>query len=875
MNGTVEWNFAGRLVERLGPGSCLIDAATRHTIRSEDLPRLIAAYGAAFLSAGLRKGDRVLIGCSLTPATALVYLGAIYAGLIAVPVEEREVRESACTLLEATGARAVWTETVVRAGETDQGKSGEEKFDEGSVRWLHSELAAELPAMIPPADCVASDLAALMATSGSTGAPRFVMVSHGNLIANTEAIIRSQGLASDDRAMLILPLSYCFGASVLHTHLYQGGSVAFDRRFMFPDKVLHAISEFECTTFAGVPTAYNILLRRSEMRRIALPRLRRFLQAGGALAPQRISEMRAAFPSTQFYVMYGQTEATARISCMEPERWEEKPGSVGRPLDNLTVAIADEDGNDLSAGQVGELCVKGPSVCSGYWDDPEETRRIYSDGWLRTGDLARRDEEGYLWIEGRKGAFLKMRGIRVSLAEVEARVTAIPGVYECAARGVDHPEAGEAFFLFVVPDEGARILDEEIRRHLPAHWTLDSVRIVSELPKTSTGKISRSLLPSKTKTCMQPLEDKIEVLLSVPLYTQPSEEREASLLEIFREEIDCACERHPGYKNYVQQWPTDYRTAGKVADLPFLPVAMLKANPPLSLVAADEIKRTLTSSATTSQLPSRVVVDSKTARRTTKGIVAIVRDFIGPARRPYLVVDTPDFMGGSTLGARGAAIQGLQPFASETTYCLKLNAHGEFVLDRDRLREFAENGNKDRQNAEVLVYGFTFILWTELVTPLLAEKVCLNLPGARILHSGGWKRLQDQAVEKSRFNEQLAQVFGCSQDRVVDFYGMVEAVGVIYPDCCEGNKHAPAFGDVIVRNPLTLEPVAAGEYGIVQVCNALPTSFPGNLLLTDDMAQVIAYDGCPCERRGISFRFAGRIPEAEVRGCGNIESKRS
>jgi hypothetical protein len=283
----------------------------------------------------------------------------------------------------------------------------------------------------------------------------------------------------------------------------------------------------------------------------------------------------------------------------------------------------------------------------------------------------------------------------------------------------------------------------------------------------------------------------------------------------------------------------------------------------------------LTSSATTSQLPSRVVLDSKTARRTTKGIVAIVRDFIGPARRPYLVVDTPDFMGGSTLGARGAAIQGLQPFASQTTYCLKANAHGELVLDRDRLREFAENAKKNRQDAEVLVYGFTSILWSELVKPLLAEKVCLNLPGARLLHSGGWKRLQDQAVEKSKFNEQLAQVFGCSQDRVIDFYGLVEAVGVIYPDCPEGNKHAPTFGDVIVRNPLTLEPVAAGERGIVQVCNALPTSFPGNLLLTDDMAQVIAYDGCPCGRRGISFCFAGRIPEREPRGCGNIQSQRS
>jgi acyl-CoA synthetase (AMP-forming)/AMP-acid ligase II len=355
-------------------------------------------------------------------------------------------------------------------------------------------LAKANPKISPPAACRASDLAALMATSGSTGVPRFVMVSHGNLTANTEAIIRSQRLANDERAMLILPVSYVFGASLLHTHLYQGGGVVFDRRFMFPDKVLQAIAQFDCTTFAGVPTVYNVLLRRSNIRRISMPSLRRFLQAGGALNLQKVNEMRAAFPQTDFYVMYGQTEATARISCMDPERWEEKPGSVGRPLDNLMVSIVDQEGNDLPPGQVGELLVKGPSICSGYLNDPEETRRVFCDGWLRTGDLARRDEEGYLWIEGRKGAFLKMRGTRVSLAEVEERVAAIPGVYECGACAVDHPEAGEALVLFIVPDQGARIVTEEIHRHLPAHWALDSIRLVSALPQTSAGKLARSAL---------------------------------------------------------------------------------------------------------------------------------------------------------------------------------------------------------------------------------------------------------------------------------------------------------------------------------------------------------------------------------------------
>jgi long-chain acyl-CoA synthetase len=140
--------------------------------------------------------------------------------------------------------------------------------------------------------------------------------------------------------------------------------------------------------------------------------------------------------------------------------------------------------------------VKGPSICSGYLNDPEETRSVFAGGWLRTRDLARQDEEGYLWIEGRKGAFLKMRGVRVSFPEVEARVAAIPGVYECVARAVNHPEAGEALVLFIVPDQGAKIGVEEVRRHLPAHWAIDSVRLVSELPKTSAGKIALSSLPN-------------------------------------------------------------------------------------------------------------------------------------------------------------------------------------------------------------------------------------------------------------------------------------------------------------------------------------------------------------------------------------------
>jgi hypothetical protein len=370
---------------------------------------------------------------------------------------------------------------------------------------------------------------------------------------------------------------------------------------------------------------------------------------------------------------------------------------------------------------------------------------------------------------------------------------------------------------------------------------------------------------------MSDIEQRIDQLLAIPPYGLPPEESQAVLLELLKDELEYAAGRNPGYRNYLEHWPVATRSARKVADLPYLPVGLLKAQPPLSLAEPHEIKRTLTSSSTTGQIPSRIVLDSPTSRRMTKGVVAIAQDFIGSTRRPYLVVDVPGSSGGGPeLGARGAAIRGLQPFASEVLYCLKSDERGNLILDRDKLHQFVET----RSSSPVLVYGFTYILWKYLVQPSIRENINLGMPNVHILHSGGWKLLQQEAVDKKTFNDGLARVFGCSPDRVIDFYGMVENVGVIYPDCPEGNKHVPAFADVLVRDPLTLQQVSEGGQGIVQVCSVLPTSFPGHLLLTEDLAEMVAHDGCPCGRRGTSFRFVGRVARAEVRGCGNIERKR-
>jgi hypothetical protein len=367
------------------------------------------------------------------------------------------------------------------------------------------------------------------------------------------------------------------------------------------------------------------------------------------------------------------------------------------------------------------------------------------------------------------------------------------------------------------------------------------------------------------------IEQGIESLLIQPPYALHPEQRQSGLLPLLKKELAYACARNPQFRNYVEHWPIDFCAADRIADLPYLPVSVFKANPPLVLVGPDDVKRTLTSSATTSQVPSRVVLDAPTARRMAKGVTTIIRDFIGPSRRPYLVIDTPENLAAQAeLGARGAAIQGLGAFATEVVCCLRPGPEGDSSLDLEKLLACARKW----KHTEVLVYGFTYVIWSQLVQPLERQGITLDMPKVRVLHSGGWKRLQQQAVTRDVFSRGVASAFGCSPDRIVDYYGMVENVGVIYPDCDHGNKHVPAFAEIIVRDALTLAPVKAGQQGLIQVCSVLPTSFPGFLLLTEDMAEVIDYDECPCGRRGTSFRFTGRVPKAEVRGCGNLENTR-
>jgi acyl-CoA synthetase (AMP-forming)/AMP-acid ligase II len=411
------------------------------------------------------------------------YLGVLKAGRVAVPLPASSEAEEVQGLAARTGIRAAFCDergagTLAGAGVLRLWPSG------GGV--------------VSRTDVVPEELAAIMLTSGSTGEAKGVMVSHGNIMANTDDILAYMCLTGDDRAMLVLPLSYCFGLSVLHTHLRVGASVVFNNAFLFSERVLDEIETRGCSGLAGVPATYQMLLRRSSFLRRTFTSLRWLQQAGGKLADAQIREILAAHPSLRFLVMYGQTEATARLSYLPPERLRDKLGSIGRGLPSTRLEVLRPDGSAVQAGsdEIGEVVASGSGIARGYWEDAEETARYFRGGRLFTGDLARVDADGFIYLVDRARDFVKVMGIRLSPLEVEAVIAELPEIAEVAVVGLPDPDTGEALVAAIVC---AGACDEsKVRDHcnqrLPNVKVPKRVVVLDALPRTANGKINRASL---------------------------------------------------------------------------------------------------------------------------------------------------------------------------------------------------------------------------------------------------------------------------------------------------------------------------------------------------------------------------------------------
>jgi len=365
-----------------------------------------------------------------------------------------------------------------------------------------SLLAIELqprPSVLRASPAAGDDLAALMFTSGSTGRPRGVMVSHANIIANTESIVEYLRLTNDDRVMSILPFHYCFGASLLHTHLRVGGSLVIDPRFAYPEALLRRMRDTRCTGFAGVPSHYQILLRRSSLKTKTFPDLRYVQQAGGHLAPTFARELREALPATEIFVMYGQTEATARLAYLPPHLFGEKVGSIGKAIPGVKLMVLNESGEQVQVGEVGEIVAEGANITHGYWDDAAETAKSFRAGKLFTGDLATVDSEGYIFIADRVKSFLKCGGRRVSTRQLEELMLELHALQEVAVIGIQDDVLGEAVKAFVVPrnsnlsDLENRLL-QHCRERMPQEFIPKQIVVLDGLPKNSTGKVLKANL---------------------------------------------------------------------------------------------------------------------------------------------------------------------------------------------------------------------------------------------------------------------------------------------------------------------------------------------------------------------------------------------
>jgi len=297
----------------------------------------------------------------------------------------------------------------------------------------------------------------------------------------------------------------------------------------------------------------------------------------------------------------------------------------------------------------------------------------------------------------------------------------------------------------------------------------------------------------------------------------------------------------------------------RLEDAPFLPVSIFKKRE-LRSVEADQVVKILTSSGTTGQGPSRIYLDAETAQLQMRTLVKIMQHFLGADRRPMVFLDHRDVVRDRrSFSARGAGILGMLPFGRQPFYALR----EDMTLDLTGLEEYLGKMHGQRP----VLFGFTFMVWQYFIQALerLDRRLCL--PDAVLLHSGGWKKLEELKVSPEEFRHRVREMTGI--ETVINYYGMVEQVGSVFFENPLHFLHASNYSDVIIRDTNTLEPLPPGRAGLIQVISALPTSYPGHSLLTEDMGVVQGSDNATTRMNGRYFQILGRLPRAELRGCSD------
>ncbi len=442
---------------------------------------------------GVGRGERVVIAMPNVPHFVFAYFGALRAGAVAVPLNAMLSGPEITNVLEDAEPKIVLTA--------------------GSAGRVAAQAAAELA--IPTVDATSwdelgslggrfaaaaepDDIAVLAYTSGTTGKPKGAMLSHGNLLANLEqqSRIPEDRVTPDDVLLLVLPLFHIFGLNVpLGLLMKNAASGVLLERFE-PVATLREVERHKITILFGAPPMYAAWATIPGGDQYDVSSVRLAVSGAAPIAPEVINAFRSMF-GIEIDEGYGLTETAPTLTSnrMQPRP---KPGSVGAPLPGVELRIVDEAGNDVELGDTGEIVVRGPNVFKGYWRQPEETERVFSDNWFHTGDIAVQDEEGYIYLVDRKRDLVIVSGFNVFPSEVEAALLENPKVAEAAVIGVPHEYRGETLKAYVVLEEGAETTQEElladVRTRLARFKLPETIEVVSELPHLLTGKVLRRAL---------------------------------------------------------------------------------------------------------------------------------------------------------------------------------------------------------------------------------------------------------------------------------------------------------------------------------------------------------------------------------------------
>ena len=500
-----------RLIEQGGSASrnriALI--AEGRSYRFGELLEAAQRLGGALYERGVVRGERVAIYLDNGWACAVAIYATLIAGGAFVLINPQTQAEKLQYILRDSGARVLISDSRLAAvyREAIQGLTSRPAVisrgtPEGDPDGFERLIAAAEP-LATPAPVIPLDLAAILYTSGSTGEPKGVMQTHQSMVFTAGSLIEYLRLKEDEKILCVMPLSFDYGLYQLLMSVTLGACLVLERSFTFPGLIFERIRTEDVSVFPGVPTIFATLLAAHERSPLRFPSVTRLTNTAAALPDHFVTGLREIFPNALLYKMYGLTECK-RVSYLEPELVDSKPGSVGRAIPGTEVFLLSTDGKPVLPRQTGTLYVRGPHVMAGYWNRPDLTEHMLKPGKLPgervlcTHDLFQMDEDGFLYFIGRTDDIIKSRGEKISPVEVENALHRIPGIREAAVIGTADPLLGEAVCAYVVADSASRLTPQAVRTgcasHLEAHMIPKRIIFCEHLPRSPNGKIDKRRL---------------------------------------------------------------------------------------------------------------------------------------------------------------------------------------------------------------------------------------------------------------------------------------------------------------------------------------------------------------------------------------------